>query len=84
MLTGDLNLIDKGELGILKKDISEIERILKALIKSIENKQLNPGPLACPVIFFGEKERNEFNWGILESLYFLFVFFRRLEFKFKN
>jgi hypothetical protein len=27
----------KGELGTLKKDIAEIERMLKALIKSFEN-----------------------------------------------
>jgi hypothetical protein len=29
-------------LGSLKKDIAEIERMLKALIKSLENKHLNP------------------------------------------
>ncbi len=40
LLTGDLDLIEKGELGTLKKDIAEIERMLKALIKSLENKPL--------------------------------------------
>jgi hypothetical protein len=35
----------KGELGSLKKDITEIERMLKALIKSLENKPWNPGTL---------------------------------------
>ena len=41
---GDLDLIEKGELGTLKKDIAEIERMLKALmlIKSLENIPLNP------------------------------------------
>jgi len=34
---GDLDLIEKGKLGTLKKDIAEIERMLKALIKSLEN-----------------------------------------------
>jgi len=29
-------------LGALKKDIAEVERMLKALIKSLENKPLNP------------------------------------------
>jgi hypothetical protein len=43
LLAGDLDLIEKSELGILKKDIAEIERMLKALIKSLENKPLNPG-----------------------------------------
>ena len=38
LLAGDLDLIEKSELGTLKKDISEIERMLKALIKSLENK----------------------------------------------
>ncbi len=42
LLAGDLGLIEKGVLGRLKKDIAEIERILKALLKSLENKPLNP------------------------------------------
>jgi four helix bundle protein len=42
LLAGDLGFIEKGELGTAKKDIAEIERILKALIKSLENKHLNP------------------------------------------
>jgi len=39
---GDLDLIKKGKLGTLKKDIAEIESMLKALIKSLENKPWNP------------------------------------------
>ena len=42
LLAGDLDLIEKSELGTLKKDIAESEIMLKALIKSIENKPLNP------------------------------------------
>ena len=42
LLAGDLGLIEKGELGTLQKDIAEIERMLKALITSLENKSLNP------------------------------------------
>ena len=45
MLAKDLDLIEKGELGPLKKDIAEIERLLNALIKSLENKPLTPGVL---------------------------------------
>ena len=45
LLEEDLVLIEKNELGTLKKDIAEIERMLKTLIKSIENKPLNPGIL---------------------------------------
>jgi hypothetical protein len=37
-----LDFIEKGERGTLKKGIAEIERMLKALIKSLENKPLNP------------------------------------------
>ena len=42
LLAGDLGFIEKGVLGILIKDVAEIERMLKALIKSLENKPLNP------------------------------------------
>ena len=42
LLAGDLDLIEKGEWGTLIKDITEIERMLKALIKSLENKPSNP------------------------------------------
>jgi four helix bundle protein len=42
LLAGDLGFIEKGVLGRLKKDIAEIERMLKALIKSLENKPLDP------------------------------------------
>ncbi|MDH3344006.1 MAG: four helix bundle protein [Desulfobacteraceae bacterium] len=42
LLAGDLDLIEKGELGTPNIDIAEIERMLKALIKSLENKPLNP------------------------------------------
>ena len=42
LLAGDLGLIAKDNMGMLKKDIAEIERMLKALIKSLENKPLTP------------------------------------------
>jgi len=42
LFAGDLDLIEKSELGTLKKDISEIERMLKVLIKSLKNRPLNP------------------------------------------
>jgi four helix bundle protein len=42
LLVGDLGLIEKGELSRLKRDIVESERMLTALIKSLENKPLNP------------------------------------------
>jgi hypothetical protein len=41
-LAGDLDLIEKSEMGKIKKDIAEIERMLKALIKSLENKPSTP------------------------------------------
>jgi len=40
LLAKDLDLVEKSELGTPKKDIAEIERMLKALIKSLENKPL--------------------------------------------
>ncbi len=42
LLAGDLGFIEKGELSTAIKGIAEIERMLKALIKSLENKHLNP------------------------------------------
>ncbi len=45
LLAGDLGLIEKCVLGRLKKDIAEIERMLKALIKSLKNKPWNPWTL---------------------------------------
>ena len=42
MLSGDLGYIDSDILEGIKDDIHEVERMLKALIKSLENKHLNP------------------------------------------
>ena len=42
LLSGDLELIKEDVLGAVKKEIEEVERMLKALIKSLENKPLNP------------------------------------------
>ena len=42
MLGGDLGYIDSDILEGIKDDIHEVERMLKALIKSLENKHLNP------------------------------------------
>ena len=42
LLAGDLDFIEKDERGILKESIAEIERMLKALIQSLEKKPLNP------------------------------------------
>jgi len=38
LLSGDLGYIEQGRLGSLTDDISEVERMLKALIKSLEKK----------------------------------------------
>jgi len=40
LLTGDLDLIEKSESGKQKKGLAELERMLRALIKSLENKPL--------------------------------------------
>ena len=42
LLAGDFGFIEKGESKIIKSNIVEVERMLKALIKSLENKPLNP------------------------------------------
>ena len=45
LLSGDLGYLDKESLSGLQRDIREVERMMKALIKSLENKHLTPGPL---------------------------------------
>jgi len=42
LLTGDLGYINSELLKKVQKDIEEVERMLKALIKSLEKKHLNP------------------------------------------
>ncbi|MEW6215822.1 MAG: four helix bundle protein [Nitrospirota bacterium] len=42
LLSGDLGYIKAGEFKKLQANIGEVERMLKALIKSLENKHLNP------------------------------------------
>ena len=42
MLAGDLNYIEDGKLEGLKANLSEVERMLKALISSLENKHSTP------------------------------------------
>ena len=42
MLSGDLDYIDSDIGKVIMSEINEVERMLKALIKSLENKHLNP------------------------------------------
>jgi four helix bundle protein len=42
LLSGDLGYLDGESLTGLQRDIGEVERMMKALIKSLENKHLNP------------------------------------------
>ena len=42
LLSGDLNYVNKENLVALKANTEEVERMLKALIKSLENKRLDP------------------------------------------
>ena len=42
LLSGDLKYLKAESLSKLQQDIGEVERMLKALIKSLEKKSLNP------------------------------------------
>ena len=42
LLAGDLGFIDKGDLSVSIEDINEVERMLMALIKTLEQKHLAP------------------------------------------
>jgi hypothetical protein len=42
MISGDLGYISEESITKLQEDLREVERMLKALITSLENKPLNP------------------------------------------
>jgi len=42
LLSGDLGYIERGKLEMLKQGIREVERMLKALIQSLEKKHSTP------------------------------------------
>jgi len=42
MLSGDLGYLNENHLSKLHKEVGEVERMLQALIKSLENKPLKP------------------------------------------
>ena len=42
MISGDLCYVEKERLGELRGEIGDVERMLKALIKSLESKHLDP------------------------------------------
>ena len=42
LLAGDLGFIDKGDLSAAIENVKEVERMLKALIKTLEQKHLAP------------------------------------------
>jgi len=42
LLSGDLGYLNEISLSKLQEKLGEVERMLKALIKSLENKHLNP------------------------------------------
>jgi len=42
LLSGDLGYLADKSLSKLQDDLGEVERLLKTLIKSLENKPLNP------------------------------------------
>ena len=42
MLSGDLGYVEKKRLQKIRTQIGDVERMLKALIKSLESKHSNP------------------------------------------
>jgi hypothetical protein len=42
LLSGDLGYLADKILSKLQDDLGEVERMLKALVRSLENKPLNP------------------------------------------
>jgi len=42
MISGDLGYVRKERFQEIREAIGDVERMLKAMIKSLENKHLNP------------------------------------------
>jgi 23S rRNA-intervening sequence protein len=42
MISGDVGYVGKDRLQEVREEIGDVERMLKAMIKSLENKHLNP------------------------------------------
>jgi len=42
MISGDLGYVQKEGFQELREEIGDVERMLKAMIKSLENKHLDP------------------------------------------
>jgi hypothetical protein len=42
MISDDLGYVGKDRLQEIREEIGDVERMLKAMIKSLENKHLNP------------------------------------------
>jgi four helix bundle protein len=42
MISGDLGYVGKESFQEIREEIGDVERMLKAMIKSLENKHLNP------------------------------------------
>ena len=50
MLSKDLGYIKPEEVETLQQDIEEVERMLKGLIKSLQNKPSNPAARGTPSV----------------------------------
>jgi hypothetical protein len=68
LLSGDLGDIKSVQLKGIQKDLAEVERMLKALIKSLENKHLNPFLQlnGRRTIYVNACERSNENAGVYE------------------
>ena len=42
MISGDLGYMEKERFQEIREDIGDVERMLKVMIKTLENKHLNP------------------------------------------
>jgi len=42
MISGDLDYTENGRFQELRKKVGEIKKLLKAMIKSLENKHVDP------------------------------------------
>ena len=52
LICGDLGYIELGKLEKIQNEIGQVERIVKALIKLLKDKHLNPGILESSNAFY--------------------------------
>ena len=69
MISGNLGYMGKERLQEVRMKIGDVERMLKALTKSLENQPLNPEPLGLFLTTNWEKSLNIYQISVSCEIY---------------